>query len=478
MNRIVFTYLVFSILYSHTCSQETAQWKYFHPVESGIRIIHQDIYHNIWIGTDNGLLKYDWKDFTIYNEFSSLLPSADIPAISSDSHGNIWISCWDKIVKYDGVNWESFFIDDITDVWGGHKEIWSLAVDSRDILWAGAYFGLLKFDGIKWDHFYTGKSPIPPMLNEIRCVDIDEDNKVWMGCNTGVMNFDGDSTWNAYEDLARMNSIKAANNEEVWTGSNWLFKFNGTEWIPFNYIYGTDYHPPIEIFIQRKSFNGIDVDENNVKWFAGYLSNEKWPNGSQGFLSFDDTIAVEYIPDLTKNDVGLTKAILVDHLGNKWVGYDNGFIAVFNVDGVKGFSPTSADDESIPLQFSLSQNYPNPFNPATTIEYSIPVKSRQKVVGSRQITKDRNQNSYKRFQNQASSIQNQSSNHSFNQSSELVQLKVYDILGREVATLVDKSQPPGNYKVQWNAGNLASGVYFCRLKYGNFIQTRKMILLR
>ena len=60
----------------------------------------------------------------------------------------------------------------------------------------------------------------------------------------------------------------------------------------------------------------------------------------------------------------------------------------------------------------------------------------------------------------------------------LVQLKVYDILGNEVATLVNKEKPAGNYEVEFNGENLPSGIYFYKLSAGNFTETRKMILLK
>ena len=89
----------------------------------------------------------------------------------------------------------------------------------------------------------------------------------------------------------------------------------------------------------------------------------------------------------------------------------------------------------IPTMYSLSQNYPNPFNPSTTINYSIPQSS-------------------------------------------LVSLKVYDILGREVATLVNEVKPVGNYQVVFNASTLASGVYFYRIVVGNFSETKKLNLIK
>ena len=149
--------------------------------------------------------------------------------------------------------------------------------------------------------------------------------------------------------------------------------------------------------------------------------------------------------------------------------------------------PTSLDqtEDLISTDFILYQNYPNPFNPTTTIEYSIPVSSRQYEVGSRQITEDRNQNSDKRLQNQASSIGHQVS--SIN-NQVFVSLKVYDILGREVDVLVNEHQKPGTYRVTFNAddasgtggGNLilSSGIYFYRLTANNISITKKLTLLK
>lgn len=99
----------------------------------------------------------------------------------------------------------------------------------------------------------------------------------------------------------------------------------------------------------------------------------------------------------------------------------------------------------ISTNFSLEQNYPNPFNPATTIQYA---------VGSGPVGNNSNNNE------------------------QLVTLKVYDMLGREITTLVNEEKKPGNYKVTFNSSkyNLSSGVYFYRIQTGEFSQTRKFIL--
>lgn len=96
---------------------------------------------------------------------------------------------------------------------------------------------------------------------------------------------------------------------------------------------------------------------------------------------------------------------------------------------------TSLEDLSFPVQFSLEQNYPNPFNPSTTIEYNLP-------------------------------------------QSGFVTLKVYNILGKEVATLINGQIDAGIHKVDFDASGLNSGVYFYKIESGSYTETRKMILLK
>ncbi|MCX7611021.1 MAG: lamin tail domain-containing protein [Ignavibacterium sp.] len=123
-------------------------------------------------------------------------------------------------------------------------------------------------------------------------------------------------------------------------------------------------------------------------------------------------------------------------------------------------------DANIPTEFNLSQNYPNPFgkailsdNPVTTIRYSIPSVTRSS-------SKDDNSNI---------NLGQRAAN---GQSNNLVTLKVYDILGNEVATLVDEVQSAGSYEVKFDASNLSSGVYLYKLNYGSFMQTKKLVLMK
>lgn len=98
---------------------------------------------------------------------------------------------------------------------------------------------------------------------------------------------------------------------------------------------------------------------------------------------------------------------------------------------------TDVDDElnSLPTEYNLDQNYPNPFNPSTVISYQLPISGN-------------------------------------------VTLKIFDVLGREVATLVDEYKNAGSYNIEFDASILPSGVYFYQLQAGSFVQTRKMVLLQ
>ncbi|NNG26514.1 MAG: T9SS type A sorting domain-containing protein [Ignavibacteriaceae bacterium] len=112
-------------------------------------------------------------------------------------------------------------------------------------------------------------------------------------------------------------------------------------------------------------------------------------------------------------------------------------LTVDEIDSLFNEGTTSVEniDATIPNEIELQQNYPNPFNPSTTINFSIPEAS-------------------------------------------FVSLKVFNSLGQEIETLIAKELSAGNFKYSWDAKNFTSGIYFYRLQAGDFIQTKKMILMK
>jgi len=155
------------------------------------------------------------------------------------------------------------------------------------------------------------------------------------------------------------------------------------------------------------------------------------PNSNPSLLDFDlDSLQVG---DKIKLRATITDTSIYNNVSHY---PDTGWV-VMNI-----LSPVvNVENENVPATFNLSQNYPNPFNPVTSLQYAI---------GSRQF----------------------------------VTLKVYDLLGREVETLVNEEKPAGEYEVEFNAanllpkGSLTSGIYFYQLKAGSFAETRKMVLIK
>jgi hypothetical protein len=136
--------------------------------------------------------------------------------------------------------------------------------------------------------------------------------------------------------------------------------------------------------------------------------------------------------DYLDNDLGFG----VNHFFNITEGAPIVLNNIFGVqDTVSTFTAVKLVNSNIPNKFNLSQNYPNPFNPSTVINYSIP-------------------------------------------KSQMVSLKIYNILGQEVATLVNQEQTAGKYKVTFDASSLSSGVYFYSIKTGNYSAVKKMMLLK
>lgn len=150
--------------------------------------------------------------------------------------------------------------------------------------------------------------------------------------------------------------------------------------------------------------------------------------------------AYEWLGSTTTNANGIFSFIINDPsvvaiavtATNPLAGMTSGFARLNIVTAVE-------NEKNIPTEFSLEQNYPNPFNPSTRIRYSIPY---EKVERSR------------------------------------VTLKVFDVLGNEVATLVNEEKPAGSYEIDFNTDEYSSGVYFYRMTAGKFTEMKKMILLR
>jgi len=174
------------------------------------------------------------------------------------------------------------------------------------------------------------------------------------------------------------------------------------------------------VSVYSKGFSLVGVGGLNI-----YNSTENWsPFEVPIIQSLLDSNAASVIVSISITD---TSAI----------GFDPAILgSIAFLDNLSFGNPTNINsNEIIGEKFSLSQNYPNPFNPNTIIKYSIPKKSN-------------------------------------------VSLNVFDALGTEIAILVNKEQSQGNYEIEIDGSDLTSGIYFYRLRAGDFVITKKMMLVK
>lgn len=392
-----------------------------------------------------------------------------------------------RIAKWDGVSWSA--------LGGGiNNEVNAIAVSGNEV-YAGGYFndaggnlvaGLAKWDGFNWSDLGGGVNGIARAIAVVGS-DLYVGGVFTMAGGTvpgRIVRWDG-SAWHSLGDGVNGSvfSIQQAGNDLYVGGmfttagnqnANRIAKYNlsNSTWSPVgegttgsvdamavqsstgsmiiggafshvgnnvlaNYIARfTDSENPLPVELisftaiskgNEVSLNWTTVSETNNKGFEVERKESEWKR--IGFVQGSGTTTErKYYSFIDDN---LSSGVYYYRL--KQIDYDGSF----------NYSNEVEVDVSAVAEFALEQNYPNPFNPTTIIQYSL-------------------------------------------SDMQFVSLKVYDILGREVATLVNEEKPAGRYEVEFDGSGLTSGVYFYRLSAGNpstssgrsFIETRKLILIR
>jgi hypothetical protein len=392
-----------------------------------------------------GLARFDGFNWQIYTKENSPLPSNLVGTVAVDSLGNKWIVTNNGIAKFDGIKW-TIYNKSNAPLHG--NSFFNVSVERDTILWFASYdTGIYKFDGINWIIYNRDNSPVHS--NKTNFVVL-EDSIKWIGVDYGHLYSFDSYHWKVHDtglfgppylnistvafaidrvDYRWVAGIRYIPEQKKAIGV--LAKFIDTVW----YFYDST-HIGFNFFI---SYNGIAVDKDNIKWFANRL----------GLLRFNDTTWTVF----SSNNSPIRSAghIIVDNNNNKVFparlnqqilsGEYAVALVFYNENGVV---LTSVKDEPIdPLQFYLSQNYPNPFNSSTVISYQLAVDG-------------------------------------------YVSLKVYDLLGREITTLVDEDKTSGKYEVTFHAASLPSGTYFYRLvvsganpsRAGSYVKTKKMVMIK
>ncbi len=373
--------------------------------------------------------KYDWND----GDFYSLSNPTEYLAV--DAWGNIW--CADNLnvslTKISGDNITLISEDSlgITDphVTALHWEANRLP-DGRvcGTLWAafngGNYYGMARYDSV-WYKFPEEHPQYPTSFNGI---ERDNNNLLWFA-GLNVYSYDGQNFTRYWQEapVKQATAVARDSSGNLWFGgkpdeaSNWpggIMKYDGNTWTLFtseNSALPDDYVTSLAVDTSGNLW--IGMNEGGVA--------ERLPDGSIRVFNRDNS-------PLDNN--AIEKIVVDPETNNLWILNREAGVFVYNEQSVTAIDQR-ANPEAMPTSIFLYPNYPNPFNPQTTIRFRT----------------DR---------------------------SGLVSLKVYDINGRLVKTLLNGFTRAGEYRLMFDGRRLASGMYWCRLSSGKTVRTIKMALIK
>lgn len=406
------------------------EWKSYTTKNTGLpryayrMVIDED--NNKWIASAEAIVKYDGVKWTVYNNENSPLGIHQIKSILIGPDGSKWIGKHRRgLIKYDD---ESWVVYDTSNSNIPHNNVRSMAFDLIGNIWLATDKGVAKFDGINWSVYDTSNSDLPSDF--INSIDIDQNEAIWVCSGNDVVKYDGVewtvfSSQNSELPNGRCDFLYIDQQNNVWISVNslGLAKYDGFTW---------------EVFDSLNS----PIPSNNIHYITSDIDDNLWIgtqpdwDGSKyiggGLASYDGinwSLLNSSVSELPNDNVF---SITFDEYDNIWIGTEYG-LSVYNENGI--VSTKEEKNHIIPKRVNLKQNYPNPFNPVTNISYSIPRDSK-------------------------------------------VSLIIYNLRGQKVAQLVNSNERAGNYNVTWNASDVSSGIYFYRLRAGDYIKTRKMVYLK
>jgi len=174
---------------------------------------------------------------------------------------------------------------------------------------------------------------------------------------------------------------------------------------------------------------------NNIYLVCGVSENSIWAVGDSGMVLHSTNGGLNWLKEFSKTGYDLFGLEVLNDT-TAWICGDNGtVVAIGHPEFITNVYEQENSNIESPTEFELFQNYPNPFNPTTRIKFSIMINA--------QVT-----------------------------------MKIFDILGKEIETLIEEELSPGIYEINWDASILPSGVYFYKLEVGKFSQTKKTLVLK
>lgn len=402
---------------------------------------------NVWLtgnaGTGvGGFQKFDGERWTGFNEFTYGLgypfpyPADNTQAIyRRPSNGDVAFNpTFHGIHAWDGTNY--FPLEDSMSVSKGFVE------DSQGRLWSlGEYFNLRYYDENIPDWINV---PLTGWGSKITR-DYTLPGTIWASTDYELLRTDGISSFSRTTSdfpgsAAWFTGLAVEDNGIVWIGTWSQFTSTGSTLIRLDANNGsyTVFQHDLGWPFPGEHVRPLAVTPDGRFWMQ---YDSEYPSNDNGLCWYDGVNVGSFpappggvpqwggLPNSTIKDLEVREIPGGYELWMSCLG--RGMAVLTVIDGTTNVE----NEKEIPTNFELSQNYPNPFNPTTTINY--------------QITKN-----------------------------DFVSLKVYDILGNEVATLVNEEKATGSYEINFDASSLSSGTYFYKLQAGSFIESKKMLLLK
>lgn len=308
-------------------------WTIYTPLNSGLPNYPQSIAidekGNAWIGTFNGLVKFDGTNWTIYHVSNPRFPYGcflcdSVSSIVIDSDGSIWSAVGyleggsyssTALAKFDGLNWTIF--DPYNS--GLPGSVNSIGIDASGNKWIGTHgYGLAKFDNTNWVIYNTSNSDLH--TNYLTSgLAIDSAGNLWIGTQYGVAKFDGVNYWERYDPPQNLGfypgwvtSIAIDQNDDKWVGTAaGLAKFDGNAWTVYD---STNVLPGDWV-------TSIAIDANDNKWIGITPSNNIWHNNTGGGLvKFDGSTWTVFTQANSGLPDDLVLAVTAAKNNEIWVG--------------------------------------------------------------------------------------------------------------------------------------------------------------
>jgi hypothetical protein len=302
------------------------EWIIYNTSNSGlpdndVRAIAIDGQGNKWIGTTDGLAKFDDVNWTVYNTSNSGLPNNDVFAIAIDGQGNKWIGTYGGgVAKFDGSSWTVY---NTSNSGLTSNYVYAIAIDGQGNKWIGTSRGLAKFDDVSWTVYNTSNSGLPG--NWVLAIAIDGGGNKWIGTGGGgLAKFDG-TNWTVYKhrnsllpsDTVYAIAIDGVGNIWIGTLNGGLAKFDGVKnWI----VYDTS-----NSGLPYNWVTAIAIDGGGNKWIG---------TRGRGLAKFDGVNWTVYNFSNSGLPDNYVFAIAIDGWENKWIGTVFGGLAVYREGGV------------------------------------------------------------------------------------------------------------------------------------------------